>query len=153
MINSLSLLGFALMLVSAPLAFAEPMQCKKLTAEEINFQRSLYEYAQVADIAYMGLSQWQQNKQKGSLHNCSDETGRQIGLFTDSIVELPSEEHLMEYVEEYVEPFKDDGGITHLVCRNRGTVGLSLSWTRVLVQTAIYIYSILRTEFMQPFQR
>ena len=129
--------------------FAIPTECGKLADTERSMQRSLYEYAQVADIVYTGLSQWQVNRKKGEIHNCVEKkTSQRIGIPGREISELSNRTHeylrsLAEFIGGYkdVEPHEGNDGRIHLTCKNRRTkrVRLSLGWGIVVLGNTLSI--------------
>ena len=138
--------GLLLVLGLDNLSYATPTQCNSLAADELILQRSLYEYAQVADIASTRLPQWRLEREHGLRHDCRvGDTNEQVGLTVSQIVELPSQlltelREQRDLVHERFEIYEGNDGRTYLACRSESGVSLSITLTEFLIRPALYIY-------------
>lgn len=117
------------------------IQCEELTPEERSTQCALYEYAQIADLAYGS----------GPAMMCPlGDTGAQVGIHNDLILELP--DVLIGYEmgcewrqyplfeSDTIEFHKGDDNVTRLACKREEDVRLSITWREFLVRSTLYIY-------------
>ena len=121
----------------------DAIQCAELQAKERSTQCALYEYAQIAELAYG----------PGPANMCTlSNTGAQVGVATDQILVLPDvlEMHRI-YIREGVrhprfDPDRfelyqgEEDNVTRLACVREEDVRLSITWREFLVRSTLYIY-------------
>lgn len=125
----------------------DSVQCAELNDQQRSTQCALYEYAQLAELAYG----W------GPANMCTvEDTVAQVGIPNDQILRVLT--HLDWYgiavldgghiaAEEVVDLhghpldlYEGNDGVTRLACRREEDVRLSISWREFLVRSALYIY-------------
>lgn len=130
-------------------------ECSELSDHQRSTQCSLYEYAQIADLAYgPGPAE---DRRPANMCTVGD-TGVQVGIPDGHILVLPSSlkgkyvtgDDDVGYWPPFdstvmpLIPYQGNDNVTRLACRREEDVRLSLSVTEVLVRSALYIYFDIR---------
>ena len=125
---------------------ADSVQCAELNAQQRSTQCALYEYAQLAELAYG----------PGPANMCTlGDTGAQVGIPDDQILRVPTvlewygnllrdggdlaDGYLADLYGHPLDLYEGSDGVTRLACAQEEDVRLSITFGEFLVRSVLYI--------------